>query len=252
MKGYRELKIKDKKVYKEKFVSLFFKDKIIVNSVLPGNFFMLKTGNSSLILPRPFSIGRVFKEDSVFEINFEVVGKGTKALSEKKAGEFIQILGPLGNSFPIHKFSRVLLLGGGRGISPFLYMVKLLKEMKKELKLLYAAKTEKEILFINYLYNFNTEFITEDGSLGKKGLLTDYLTYGWDAVFACGPEVMMEKVYEFYKDTPVETYFSLEERMGCGTGVCYGCAKKLKINGKIKMVRICVEGPVFKGEEIFF
>ncbi len=252
MKGYKKLKIVDKKIYKGRFVSLFFESPEIVKELKPGNFFMLKTGASSLILPRPFSSARVFEKESIFEINFEIIGKGTEELSKKGIGDFVEILGPLGNSFPYDKFKNILMVAGGRGISPFLYMVKLLEKKNISYTLVYGAKSRDELIFIDYLSDYNIRFVTEDGFFGRKGLVTEHIEKGYEAVFSCGPEKMMHAVFDFYRDSSEEIYFSLEERMGCGTGVCYGCAKRLRIDGKIKMVRICVEGPVFKGEQVFF
>ncbi len=242
----------DKKEWGDNYFSLFLKDKEISEIVFPGNFFMVKIPyfESGAILPRPFSIARVFKEENVFELFFQVVGKGTEVFSKLKEGDYLEILGPLGNKFPIKTEKKIIMVAGGRGISPFLYLSEILKREKKDFLLIYGGKSEKDIKFRHYLSSYNTLFITEDGSYGEKGLVTDFLPKGAFTVFSCGPEIMMEKVYEFYKKTNSEVFVSLEERMACGTGVCYGCAKKIRRGDKIEMVRVCQEGPVFNAKEV--
>ncbi len=251
MRKYKNLEIIDKKSWGEDYFSLFFEDMDIVEKVFPGNFFMLKTDNSyKNILPRPFSIARVFPEENVFEIFFQVIGKGTKILSQYDTGDSINILGPLGNQFPIKKDKKHLLVAGGRGISPFLYLTEILNSQKIDFTLFYGGKSSKDIKFKDYLSEFDTVFITEEGDFGKKGIITDYLPKGDFNVLTCGPDIMMKKVYEFYKNSGSSVFASLEERMGCGTGVCYGCAKKIKTDEGVKMIRICKEGPVFDANKV--
>ncbi len=254
MNGYRNLEIVEKKEWENGYFSFFFEDKDIADKVFPGNFFMIKTKHpeNGVILPRPFSIARVFAEKGVFEIFFQVVGRGTENFSRLKEGDEIEILGPLGNKFPFETNKKIIMIGGGRGISPFLYLVKILKERGKEYKLIYGGKSIKDIKFRSYLSEFNTTFVTEDGSFGERGLVTDYLPTGDFLILSCGPEIMMEKIFEFYRATESDVFVSLEERMACGTGICYGCAKRIKRNGKVEMVRVCQEGPVFKAEEVFW
>ncbi len=252
MNGYESLKISEKKEWGDNYFSLFLKNKEISEIVLPGNFFMVKIPSfeKGAILPRPFSIARVFKEKGLFELFFQVVGKGTEVFSKLNEGHSIEILGPLGNKFPITTNKKIIMVAGGRGISPFLYLSEILKREKKDFLLIYGGKCEKDIKFKSYLSAYNTLFVTEDGSYGKKGLVTDFLPKGYFTVFSCGPDIMMKKVYEFYKESSSEVFVSLEERMACGTGVCYGCAKKIKRGDKTEMVRVCQEGPVFNAEEV--
>ena len=252
MKGYKKLRIIDKKEWGSGYFSLFFKDSEISNSVFPGNFFMIKDSSlrSPVILPRPFSIARVFKDKGVFEIFFQVVGKGTENFSKLKEGDILEILGPLGNNFPTEKNKKIIMVAGGRGISPFLYLSKIVEERGMDYILIYGGKSKDDIRFVSYLNSEKTIFVTEDGSFGEKGLVTEFLQKGNFLVLTCGPEIMMKKIYEFYKNTESEVFVSLEERMACGTGVCYGCAKKIRTEDGIKMVRVCQKGPVFNAKEI--
>ncbi len=251
MRKYRKLKITDKKRWGNNYLSLFFEDKEITDKVFPGNFFMIKVGNFyKNILPRPFSIARVFPEKSVFEIFFQVVGDGTKILSEYNEGDEVEILGPVGNRFPVNNDKKNILVAGGRGISPFLYLSKILKSENIDFTLFYGGKSEKDLMFKDYLSEFDTIFITETGDFGQKGLITEYLPEGDFNIMTCGPDIMMKKVYEFYENSDSSVFVSLEERMGCGTGICYGCAKKIITPEGVKMVRICQEGPVFDGGKV--
>ena len=126
----------------------------------------------------------------------------------------------------------------------------ILKNRGIDFTLFYGGKSEKDLMFKDYLSQFDTVFITETGEFGKKGIVTDHIPSGNFNVLVCGPDIMMQKTYEFYKEGSSVIYASLEERMGCGTGICYGCAKKIITAEGIKMVRICREGPVFDARKV--
>jgi len=198
-------------------------------------------------LRRPFGI--LHQEGNSLFFLIKVVGRGTRLLSEKKPGDKLSLIIPLGNGFTL-KEGKVLLAGGGTGIVPLVYLASRLEDFT----LLYGAKTRDEI-FLNefpWLRKRAREVIitTEDGSAGRKGLLTRHIPQeDFSCAYVSGPWPMMMEFARLYRG---EAEFSLETIMGCGFGVCYGCAVRVRRGGQEKIVRACLEGPVFKKEEVIW
>ena len=186
-----------------------------------GQFYMVKCFEDGNMLPRPISICDM--EDDKLTFLYAVVGKGTKIMSEKKARDFIEILGPLGNGFSIDEFKgkKVALVAGGIGIAPMLYLAKKL-DAKTDL---YAGFRD-ETYFTEEFKEFteNTYIATNTGSVGHKGFITEIIKEDYDVIYCCGPNPMMNSVKNLSLDIPV--YVSLESRMGCGVGACLACSCK--------------------------
>ena len=226
----------------------------IASSARPGQFVMVRCGEETL-LRRPLSIHQVDKKKTKLALLFTVVGKGTRWLSQRKAADKIDLLGPLGNGFFVLPTSRKLLLAaGGIGIAPLGFLAQESVNQGHSVRLLMGAPAASQ-LYPRHLLPPEIELITatEDGSAGKKGRLTDILPdfTGWaDQVFACGPmsmyKAMATQSQKHLKAKPVQV--SLEMRMGCGLGVCYGCTVKTK-NG---LKQVCKDGPVFELEDIIW
>ena len=224
----------------------------IASSALPGQFVMVYCGEDTL-LRRPLSIHQVDK--TKLALLFSVVGRGTRWLSRRKSGDKIDLFGPLGNGFSVLPTSRNLLLAaGGIGIAPLAFLAQEAVKQGHSVKLLLGAPTASQ-LYPHHLLPPEIELITatEDGTAGEKGMLTDILPdlTGWaDQVFACGPmpmyKAMAVQSQKLLKAKPVQ--ISLEMRMGCGLGVCYGCTVKTK-NG---LKQVCKDGPVFDLEDILW
>jgi len=224
----------------------------IVSSALPGQFAMVYCGEETL-LRRPLSIHQIDK--TKLALLFNVVGRGTRWLSRRKAGDKIDLFGPLGNGFSVLPTSRNLLLAaGGIGIAPLAFLAQEAVSQKRTVKLLLGAPTASQ-LYPRHFLPPEIELITatEDGTAGEKGMLTDILPdlTGWaDQVFACGPmpmyKAMAAQSKELLKAKPVQ--ISLEMRMGCGLGVCYSCTVKTK-NG---LKQVCKDGSVFDLEDILW
>jgi len=224
----------------------------IASSALPGQFVMVYCGEETL-LRRPLSIHRVDK--TKLALLFSVVGRGTHWLSQCKSGDKIDLFGPLGSGFSVLPTSRNLLLAaGGIGIAPLAFLAQEAVKQGHSVKLLLGTPTASQ-LYPRHLLPPEVELITatEDGTAGEKGMLTDTLPdfTGWaDQVFACGPmpmyKAMAAQSKELLKTKPVQ--ISLEVRMGCGLGVCYGCTVKTK-NG---LKQVCKDGPVFDLEDILW
>ena len=219
--------------------------------IKPGQFIHVKCGdNSRPLLRRPFSV-HCYSGDAV-EILYKLKGEGTKILAQKKPNEAIDIMGPLGNGFEI-KPSGAILVAGGIGVAP---LVALIDEMNKKSKttVLIGAKNSEEILCSEHFKNKGAEVIiaTEDGSLGKKGLITaslenlaKQLTQETE-IYACGPNAMLKEVSNIAAKNNLNAQVSLEEHMACGIGVCLGCAVKTKSGYKM----VCKDGPVFNSHEL--
>ena len=224
----------------------------IARDAKPGQFVMVRCGGEC-VLPRPFSIHQVNNDGIALFFTVLIDGKGTGWLSQHHKGDTVELLGPLGNGFSIHPTSRnLLLVAGGIGIAPLYFMAREVLNQGCSVTLLLGASTATQ-LYPRHLLPPKTELIitTEDGTIGKKGMITNLLPdfVDWaDQVFACGPLGMYKDMYtqreKLLKTKP--TQVSLEVRMGCGRGVCYGCTVKTKRGLK----QVCKDGPVFDLDDI--
>lgn len=224
----------------------------IAATAKPGQFVMVKCGDDTL-LRRPFSIHRIDTKKAEIALLFSVVGKGTRWLSQRQPGDEIDLFGPLGNGFSINPASsKLLLVAGGIGIAPLAFLAQAALEQGRSVTLLLGAATKAQ-LYPNHPLPPGIKCITatEDGSYGHCGFVTDlspeYIDRA-DQVFACGPAPMyqtMTKMPEL-KGKPVQ--ISLEVRMGCGWGICYGCTVKTRQG----LRQVCRDGPVFELGDILW
>jgi dihydroorotate dehydrogenase electron transfer subunit len=228
----------------------------IAQAAKPGQFVMIRVSPGlDPLLRRPFSIGGV-KED-LFLVLYRVVGKGTSRMRELRQGEKLQVLGPLGKSFavPEKNFSR-LLVGGGIGIAPLLFLRQFHRE--KAAALMMGFRSEKDILSPQKITGEEWGFAvaTDDGTKGHHGPVTDLLDEFLRkhsrevAVYACGPKPMLRKVAETTLALGVPCEVSLEAHMACGLGACQGCAVKASATSGRSYFYVCQEGPVFDAEAI--
>jgi len=218
----------------------------------PGQFVMIKCGEENL-LRRPFSIYKTDDNKEMFAILYAKVGKGTIWLSEQQANSHSDILGPLGNGFTIHpKSHNLLLIAGGMGIAPLNFLAIEAQKKGCSVTLREGVKTRLHVRKDEYKPAKVTSItVTEDGSVGEKGLVIDgllKLLSQKDQIFACGPVSMYQAMAQMpeLRDKPVQ--ISLEVRMGCGRGVCYGCTVKTKRGLK----QVCKDGPVFDLEDMLW
>jgi len=222
-------------------------------SFVPGQFGMLEVPPvAGILLRRPFSFAR--QVQGVTEILYKVVGKGTGALSQVPVGASLRLLGPLGHGFtlPAHAQS-IVAVAGGYGIAPFLQLAQSLPANGPRLDVLYGARSKNDIIYKQEfsLLNVNLLITTEDGSLGTRGRVTDLLE-GFAGspglhLMCCGPMGLLRVVQSWAKRHQVSSELSVEETMGCGTGVCLGCVVK-DVDSHYR--RACIEGPIFNGESL--
>ena len=215
------------------------------DSAVEGEF--IHIGIPGFYLRRPLSICDL--EDGRITIVYKVVGEGTRVLSEMEPGAELEVLTGLGKGFdPEACRERALLVGGGLGVPPLLLLAKRLKARGKKVTAVLGFNKVDEIILADEFKDVCDEVVisTADGSVGVKGFVTDALKEmqpSYDYFYTCGPMVMMKAVCAALEG-PGEA--SLEERMGCGAGFCYGCSIETKNGPK----RVCKDGPVFKKEEL--
>lgn len=222
-------------------------------SAKAGQFISMYTNDSGKLLPRPISICEIDKENRQLRVVYRVTGEntGTEQFSKLTEGDEIEILGPLGNGFPL-KEKKAFLIGGGIGIPP---MLELAKQLHAEKQIVVGYRDE---LFLTEELSENGEVYvaTEDGSAGTKGNVLDAIRENGltaDIIYACGPTPMLRALKTYAEENNIECYISMEERMACGIGACLACVCKSKEKDhhtNVHNKRICKDGPVFLATEV--
>ena len=224
----------------------------IASTAKPGQFVMVRCGERTL-LRRPLSVHQVDNKKAELALLLNVVGQGTRWLAQCQRGESTDLFGPLGKGFSINPASKnLLLVAGGIGIAPLCFLAEEAVSKGCPVTLLLGTQTKAQ-LYPEHLLPSGIKLVTatEDGTAGKKGMITELLPdfIDWaDQIFACGPASMYRTMASqpSLKTKPVQ--ISLEMRMGCGLGVCYGCTVKTKSGLK----QVCKDGPVFDLGEILW
>lgn len=219
----------------------------------PGQFVMVRCGD--YLLPRPLSIHHLADKGDKLALLFNVTGKGTHWLSQREIGDNLDLLGPLGNGFSIQPASRnLLLVAGGIGIAPLYFAAQEAIKKGCTVKLLYGTPNRHRYPEDLLPPQIKLVSVTEDGTVGRKGMATDFLPdfVDWaDQIFACGPIPMYRDMTRRKQKLKLEgkpVQISLEVRMACGLGVCYGCTVKTE-NG---LQQVCRDGPVFDLDDILW
>ncbi len=221
----------------------------------PGQFVILRLSEKGERFPLTIVSGEKIK--GLIEIVSQTVGKSTAQLAALKAGDSIlDIAGPLGNPSEIEKFGRVVVIGGGVGIAPVLPIARALKKAGNEIFCILGARSKDLIFFVDRFKKISQAvyITTDDGSSGRKGLVTDVLKSlidedkGIKRVVAIGPVVMMKAVSELTRKSGIPTVVSLNSIMIDGTGMCGGC--RCLVKGESKFA--CVHGPEFDGHKVDF
>ncbi|SDJ03140.1 dihydroorotate dehydrogenase electron transfer subunit [Salimicrobium halophilum] len=194
-------------------------------------------------LRRPLSIAS-WTEDTLTFV-YKTFGPGTKTLTNKRRGDEVNLLGPLGNGFPLPEDQHVLLIGGGVGVPPMKGLAEELSRTNNNVSAVLGFRSEAEVFYERELSAFaDVTIVTEDGSYGKSGLVTEWLGKDADIFYACGPNGMLKAVT---KTLEVPGYISMEERMGCAIGACFACTMETCDGG---YVNVCKDGPVFPKDKV--
>jgi dihydroorotate dehydrogenase electron transfer subunit len=247
----------------------------IAEGARPGQFVhLLATEDRSLPLRRPFSIWRAERPGAgpgTVEVVFDVVGAGTRALARLRPNDVVDALGPLGRPFdPPEEPAGCLLVGGGYGAAPLCFLAAELRARRCRVDVVIGAATAGRLLDATGAgrLGHSLTVTTDDGSAGRRGLVTDPLPEllagtGAERVYACGPMPMLAAVSRVAAAAGVPCQVAVEEQMACGTGICFSCVLPVGTgggsgglkpsppeNGATRMARSCLEGPVFDGAAI--
>lgn len=223
--------------------------------MLPGQFVEIRVdGSSSTFLRRPISINYFDKEHNEVWLLVAAVGDGTKKLTQLVQGDHLNCMLPLGNCFtmPGSPSEKTLLVGGGVGVAPLLFLGKKIKENGGEPTFLLGARTAGDILELDMFKKIGRVFTTtEDGSLGEKGFVTNHSILSkenFDFISTCGPKPMMKAIARYAYKNNIECEVSLENKMACGVGACLCCVEKT-VDGN---TCICKEGPVMNIKKLLW
>ena len=236
--------------------------------MLPGQFAEILVDNSATtFLRRPISINFFDREANELWLLVQKVGDGTRKMCEKQAGETLNLIFPLGNGFSLNAFTErsrsaftersrsALLIGGGVGVAPLLFLGAELHKRGVSVDFLLGARTANDLLLLDEFEKYGRVFVTtEDGSAGEKGYVTQHsilttndlrLTTN-DYIYTCGPTPMMKAVAQFAVSHEIPCEMSLENTMACGVGACLCCVTKTREGHKC----VCTDGPVFNVLEL--
>jgi len=275
-----KVKILSNKRLGRKYFHCLLQAPAIARGSFPGQFINVKIdARDSVFLRRPFSIHRV--KDKNIEILYEVVGPATKILSQKKKGEHLDIIGPLGNGFnyelPATNYQLPILVAGGMGVAPLIFLAEEIvghhvtlpvpalpagrrqagKSPRHRMAVLIGAKNKESILCEKGFQKLgcDVKIATDDGSRGFKGRVTELLQrllstidHRPSTIYACGPRPMLQEISRLAKKYHLPAQISLEEHMSCGIGACMGCV----VNTKDGYQRVCKEGPVLEADKIIW
>ena len=252
------MKIKEKAVVLEQnklaegVYSLLLDTKISEQAV-PGQFISIFSNDGSKLLPRPISICEINKDYSTLRVVYRVVGAGTEEFSKLKMGDTLEVMGPLGNGFPLEG-ENTIVVGGGIGVPP---MLELAKQLSGTVTAVMGYRNDDMFLTEEFTDVVSELIIaTDDGTVGVHGTVVDAMKENnleADVIYACGPKPMLRGVAEYAAEHGIKCYVSMEERMACGVGACLGCvcqSKEVDDHSHVHNKRVCKDGPVFLSTEV--
>lgn len=216
--------------------------------VAPGQYVSILCDN--LTLRRPFSI--MSSQNGKMGILFKKKGAGTEYISKLKQGDILDFIGPLGNGYNLEN-KKSLLIGAGVGVAPIFYLQQKMFEQGVENLMVAGFMAQNEIP-VNVEFD---EIITNDGSIGLKGSVLDYVEefiekYQPEKIYSCGPTPVLKAVSEIAKKYSIPSEIAMEKVMACGIGVCRGCVIKVLENNIPKNATVCKDGPVFSGDKVIW
>ena len=241
----------------EKHVLIRLTDEKPLPDMLPGQFVEVRVdGSATTFLRRPISINFVDREQNELWLMVAMVGDGTRRLGELKTGDKLNCVLPLGNGFSWQSgktaLNKALLVGGGVGVAPLLYLGAQMKAQGMEPTFLLGARTANDLLMMSEFNKYGRVCVTtEDGSEGEKGFVTNHSLLQqerFDMIYTCGPTPMMKAVARYAKEKGIECEASLENLMACGLGACLCCVEKTT-DGNLC---VCKDGPVFNVQRLLW
>lgn len=256
MKKYiLDLTVKKLERISPKHVLLRLTDSSPLPEMLPGQFVEVRVdGSETTFLRRPISINFVDKEHNEMWLLVATIGDGTRQLSRLQEGDVVNCILPLGNGFTMPQTvqERILLVGGGVGVAPLLYMGAEMRKAGVEPTFLLGARTKEDLLEIDLFKQYGRVFVTtEDGSAGEKGFVTNHSVLQkecFDRIATCGPKPMMVAVARYSYKAGIDCEASLENMMACGLGACLCCVEKTTKGN----LCVCKEGPVFNVRQLLW
>lgn len=255
MKKYvLDLQVKSVEKLHERYVLLKLTDSQPLPQMMPGQFVEVQVkGSPSTFLRRPISINNVDRESNELWLLVATVGDGTRQLARLQTGDVLNCVLPLGNGFtPAVSSEKVLLVGGGVGVAPLLYMGAEMMRMGIAPTFLLGARTAQDLLMIDIFKRYGRVFVTtEDGSEGEKGFVTNHSLLQqerFDRISTCGPTPMMKAVARYARQNDINCEVSLENLMACGLGACLCCVEKT-VDGNLC---VCKDGPVFNIQRLLW
>lgn len=263
-----QVKIIENKKIAHGFYKMRVEAPYLAKNSKPGQFVEVKCSDSNgPLLRRPLGVHRILRDG--VEVLYEVVGKGTELLSKKRPGGEIDIIGPLGNGFtlprsPAPGLRTPILVAGGIGVAPLFALAEKISAKRKGSYIIIGAKRASGILYEKQFKDLGCFVMvsTEDGSKGHKGYATDILRHllkiigcQSSGIYACGPHPMLKAAANIAQLLKIPCQISLEERMGCGVGVCLGCPVRVNTHDARRTTQyeykmVCKDGPVFDAKEI--
>ena len=255
MKKYiLDLKVKHVEQIHQRYVLIKLTDEKPLPEMLPGQFVEVRVdGSASTFLRRPISINFVDRDANELWFLVATVGDGTRALAKLQPGDTLNCVLPLGNGFtPAKQGEKVLLVGGGVGVAPLLYMGAEMKRQGIEPTFLLGARTANDLLMLPIFNMYGRVYVTtEDGSMGEKGFVTNHSLLSderFDRISTCGPTPMMKAVARYARQNDIDCEVSLENLMACGLGACLCCVEKTTEGN----LCVCKDGPVFNIKKLLW
>ena len=222
----------------------------------PGQFLTLRISTDPVpLLRRPFAVSGIDLDKKTCSIIYQKRGRATELLAGKALGDNIDVIGPLGKSFPLPpKETEAILIAGGIGLGPILFLTNKLRAAGTKCRFIFGCRSESLIPKSASFTNAQPVICTDDGSYGFKGTTTDYLHsiaqhLSPDSIlYCCGPHPMLHSCHQFATQTKHQCWVSVEQVMACGVGACMGCV--VQVVKDPGYARACKEGPVFESSEM--
>jgi len=246
-----QMQVVQQKAIATNIYELTLTGKLVLEMKQPGQFVHLRVSDQmEPLLRRPISISTIDEAALEFTMIYRAEGRGTTLLSAKKPGDQVDVLGPLGNGFPIDKVEagqKALLVGGGIGVPPLFELSKRLVEKGVQPIHVLGFQSENVVFYEKQFQELGeTYIVTVDGSHGSTGFVTNVLEKLEDdfaVYYSCGPTPMLAALEKMYPSK--EGYLSFEQRMGCGIGACFACVCDTTEKIEADYVKVCSDGPVF-------